>query len=139
MKAILIQQALPMLHHVQCWVKMGLAWQLSEGKELLQPRVGEGWRMGVVVGGGGRQWCLWIFLIQWQGLQWRGRVAGHRRFYSCLPASVDAMSPFHVLIVIWPIGKMVLTLQARVRPLTCMLPSVSLKKKIWLFCYLSIS
>lgn len=43
-----------MLHHIQRRVKMGLAWQLSEGKELLQPRVGEGWWMGVVVGGGGR-------------------------------------------------------------------------------------
>lgn len=121
-----------MLHHVQCWVEMCLR---AEGEKLLKPTVGEGRRVGMVVGGGRRQWCLGVILIQWQGLQRRGRDAWRWWFYSSLPASVDTMSPFHVLVVVWPVGKMVLTLQTGIRSFTCMLPSMSLKKNMRFFLF----
>jgi len=47
-----------------------------------------------------------------------------------LPARVDPVTAFHVLVVVRPVGEMVLALQTRVRPFTCVLTTMCLRTKL---------
>lgn len=107
---------------------------LGEGEELWESvgvRVRVRMGVGMVGGGGQGNWRGLILLVQGQRLQ-RGDgslVYGGRRLHPTLPTSVDAVASLHVLVVVRPVGKVMLTLQARVRTLTSVLPAMCLQSR----------